>query len=44
MRCYWLHLRGVFSDAFEEKYAELVNDEYADPEDQDEYVAENERI
>lgn len=29
------------SDAFEEKYTELINDEYADPEDQDEYLAEN---
>ncbi|MFD1037788.1 type I restriction-modification system subunit M [Virgibacillus byunsanensis] len=29
------------SDAFEEKYVELENDEYADPEDQDEYLAEN---
>ncbi|GAM14264.1 type I restriction-modification system subunit M [Mesobacillus selenatarsenatis] len=29
------------SDAFEEKYAELLVDEFADPEDQDEYLAEN---
>ncbi|MBL3645518.1 SAM-dependent DNA methyltransferase [Bacillus sp. RHFB] len=29
------------SDAFEEKHAELTEDEYADPEDQDEYLAEN---
>lgn len=29
------------SDSFEEKYAELKQDEYADPEDQDEYLAEN---
>ncbi|MCM3390234.1 type I restriction-modification system subunit M [Ureibacillus chungkukjangi] len=29
------------SDSFEEKYDELVQDEYADPEDKDEYLAEN---
>lgn len=29
------------SDSFEEKYAELEQDEYADPEDKDEYLAEN---
>src|SRR5688572_28584187 len=29
------------SDSFEEKYAELQQDEYADPEDKDEYLAEN---
>lgn len=29
------------SDSFEEKYQELVEDEYADPEDKDEYLAEN---
>ncbi len=29
------------SDKFEEKYAELVADEYADEEDKDEYMAEN---
>lgn len=29
------------SDAFEEKYAELKADEWADEEDRDEYVAEN---
>ncbi|WP_336809033.1 class I SAM-dependent DNA methyltransferase [Bacillus cereus] len=29
------------SDAFEEKYEELKNDEWADEEDRDEYVAEN---
>lgn len=29
------------SDAFEEKHSELSDDEYADPEDQDEYLAEN---
>ncbi|WP_261134789.1 class I SAM-dependent DNA methyltransferase [Bacillus sp. Marseille-Q3570] len=29
------------SDAFEEKFVELSKDEYADPEDQDEYLAEN---
>ena len=29
------------SDAFEEKYYELLNDEYADEEDKDEYLAEN---
>jgi type I restriction enzyme M protein len=29
------------SDSFEEKYEELVADEYSDPEDQDEYLAEN---
>jgi type I restriction enzyme M protein len=29
------------SDAFEEKHIELSKDEYADPEDQDEYLAEN---
>lgn len=29
------------SDTFEEKYEELVADEYADPEDKDEYLAEN---
>jgi type I restriction enzyme M protein len=29
------------SDAFEEKYTELKEDEWADPEDQDEYLAEN---
>lgn len=29
------------SDAFEEKHAELIDDEYADPEDPDEYLAEN---
>lgn len=29
------------SDAFEEKYAELKGDEWADEEDRDEYVAEN---
>jgi len=29
------------SDAFEEKFAQLSQDEWADPEDQDEYLAEN---
>ncbi|HBZ08800.1 MAG TPA: SAM-dependent DNA methyltransferase [Bacillus bacterium] len=29
------------SDSFEEKYAELQEDEWADPEDKDEYLAEN---
>ncbi|WP_271397298.1 type I restriction-modification system subunit M [Salinicoccus roseus] len=29
------------SDSFEEKYEELQEDEYADPEDKDEYMAEN---
>lgn len=29
------------SDAFEEKHAELSEDDYADPEDKDEYLAEN---
>ncbi len=29
------------SDSFEEKHAELSQDEYADPEDKDEYLAEN---
>lgn len=29
------------SDSFEEKFAELEQDEYADPEDKDEYLAEN---
>lgn len=29
------------SDSFEEKYAELKQDEWADPEDKDEYLAEN---
>ena len=29
------------SDSFEEKYAELSQDDYADPEDKDEYLAEN---
>lgn len=29
------------SDSFEEKYSELEQDEYADPEDKDEYLAEN---
>ncbi len=29
------------SDSFEEKYDELLNDEYADEEDKDEYLAEN---
>ncbi|MCG7331859.1 type I restriction-modification system subunit M [Salinicoccus roseus] len=29
------------SDSFEEKYEELQGDEYADPEDKDEYMAEN---
>ncbi len=29
------------SDSFEEKYEELQEDEYADPEDKDEYIAEN---
>lgn len=29
------------SDSFEEKYEELSQDEYADPEDKDEYLAEN---
>lgn len=29
------------SDSFEEKYAELETDEWADPEDKDEYLAEN---
>ncbi|WP_147535629.1 type I restriction-modification system subunit M [Bacillus marasmi] len=29
------------SDSFEEKYDELAKDEYADPEDKDEYLAEN---
>lgn len=29
------------SDAFEEKHAELAKDQYADPEDKDEYLAEN---
>lgn len=29
------------SDSFEEKYAELIKDEYADPEDKDEYLADN---
>lgn len=29
------------SDAFEEKYQELLNEEYADPEDRDEYLASN---
>jgi type I restriction enzyme M protein len=29
------------SDAFDEKYAELQEEEYADPEDRDEYTAEN---
>lgn len=29
------------SDSFEEKHTELTKDEYADPEDQDEYLAEN---
>lgn len=29
------------SDSFEEKYEELVQDEYADEEDKDEYMAEN---
>lgn len=29
------------SDSFEEKYTELLQDEYADPEDKDEYLAEN---
>lgn len=29
------------SDKFEEKYQELLADEYADPEDKDEYMAEN---
>lgn len=29
------------SDSFEEKHAELSQDEYADPEDKDEYMAEN---
>jgi len=29
------------SDAFEEKYNELVNEDLADPEDQDEYTSEN---
>ncbi|MGA8944190.1 MAG: class I SAM-dependent DNA methyltransferase [Thermoactinomyces sp.] len=29
------------SDAFEEKYKELQEDEWADPEDRDEYLAEN---
>src|SRR5690606_8050437 len=29
------------SDAFEEKYEELLQDEWADPEDRDEYLAEN---
>jgi type I restriction enzyme M protein len=29
------------SDSFEEKYAELEQDEYANPEDKDEYLAEN---
>ncbi|WP_430607488.1 type I restriction-modification system, M subunit [Enterococcus sp. DIV2379] len=29
------------SDSFEEKYAELTKDEYADPEDKDEYLADN---
>ena len=28
------------SDSFEEKHAELSQDEYADPEDKDEYLAE----
>lgn len=29
------------SDSFEEKHAELTQDEYADPEDKDEYIADN---
>ena len=29
------------SDAFEEKYTELENTKYADPEDKDEYIADN---
>ncbi|HAR1441192.1 TPA: SAM-dependent DNA methyltransferase [Enterococcus faecium] len=29
------------SDSFEEKYEELIKDEYADPEDKDEYLADN---
>ncbi|EGO9192693.1 SAM-dependent DNA methyltransferase [Enterococcus faecalis] len=29
------------SDSFEEKYEELTQDEYADPEDKDEYLADN---
>ncbi len=29
------------SDSFEEKYEELLNVEYADEEDKDEYLAEN---
>lgn len=29
------------SDSFEEKYEELTKDEYADPEDKDEYLADN---
>ena len=29
------------SDAFETKHQELLKDEYADPEDKDEYIAEN---
>lgn len=29
------------SDSFEEKYVELQQDEYADPEDKDEYLADN---
>ena len=29
------------SDSFEEKYQELVADEWGDPEEQDEYTAEN---
>ncbi len=29
------------SDSFEEKYEELLNDEYADEEDKDKYLAEN---
>ena len=29
------------SDAFEEAHARLANDRYADPEDQDEYLADN---
>ncbi len=29
------------SDSFEEKYEELIQDEWSDPEDKDEYLAEN---
>lgn len=35
------HFLKYISDRFEQKFQELQGDEYADPEDKDEYTAEN---